>query len=48
MKIKQILCILQGFKKTFDFPVFSNGTIFPLDVDVQYLTFKICYVRFTD
>ena len=38
----------RDFNKAFDFPVFSNGEIFSLDVGVQYLTFKISYVRFPD
>ena len=28
--------------------MFSNGAIFSMDVGIQYLTFKICYVRFPD
>ena len=28
--------------------MFSNGVLFSVDVSIQYLTCKICYVRFPD
>ena len=36
------------FNKAFDFQVLVNWAIFSMDVDVQYFTFKISYVRFPD
>ena len=33
------------FNKALDFQVLLNWAIFSMDVDVQYFTFKISYVR---